>query len=199
MFLGSFKQPSLVIVLVACLTTCDGRLVAQQGSGAAAVQGKASSLAEARRLLQEGRVDDARKAVLDELRRSPRSAEAYDLLGILYIQRKDFEKAVAAFQRALDLDPRSTAAHNNLGSCYLEQQKYELARKEFETTLRLSPHDRDANYNLGTLYLAEHKPQQAITFFQRVRPPDLSTQLNLARAFLEAGQTAPALDLPQHI
>jgi tetratricopeptide (TPR) repeat protein len=199
MFLGSFKQPSLVIVLVACLTTCDGRLLAQQGPGAAAVQGKASSLAEARRLLQEGRVDDARKAVLDELRRSPRSAEAYDLLGILYIQQKDFEKAVAAFQRALDLAPRSTAAHNNLGSCYLEQQKYELARKEFETTLRLSPHDRDANYNLGTLYLAEHKPQQAITFFQRVRPPDPSTQLNLARAFLEAGQTAPALDLSQHI
>jgi len=197
-FRYSFEQASLVVVLVVWLTS-GGHLVAQQGPRAPAVQAGASSLAEARRLLQEGRADDARNAALEELRRNPRSAEAYDLLGILYTRQKDFEKAVAAFRRALDLDPRSTAAHNNLGSCYLEQQKYELARSEFETTLRLFPHDRDASYNLGTLYLAEHKPRQAITFFLQVGPSDPSTELNLTRAYLEAGQTSLAFDLSKHI
>lgn len=150
-------------------------------------------------MFQEGRLDEARQAVLDELKRSPGSLEGYELLGIIYSRQKNFQKAIAAFEHALEIDARSTMTHNNLGNCYLEQRNFEMARKEFETALRLSPHDRDAAYNLGMLYLAERKPLQAVKIFQQIQPPDPSTELNLTRAFLEAGQTDQGLELSRRL
>jgi len=191
----SFLRRRSAVVLVFWLTSSSGLVGAPRESLTQTTPAGDPSLVEAKRLFQDGRLDEARQAVLDELQRRPGSLEGYELLGIIYIRQKDFEKAVAAFKQALKIDARSTMTHNNLGNCFVEQRNYEMARQEFETALRLSPHDRDAAYNLGILYLAERKPQQAIKIFQQVQPPDPSIELNLTRAFLEAGQTAQGLEL----
>src|SRR6202007_2188887 len=71
--------------------------------------------------------------------------------------------------------------------------KLDLAAQEFRTVLRLAPANRDANYNLGLVLLAQNSPGKAILHFQRVRPANLETRLNLTRAYLAAGRTAEGL------
>ena len=53
--------------------------------------------------------------------------------------------------------------------------------------------NRDANYNLGLVLLARGSPARAILHFQRVRPANLETRVNLTRAYLQAGRTTEGL------
>ena len=100
-------------------------------------------------LIQQGRLEEAKSQVQEELRRNPTSVEAYIELGVIQSAQGDFTSAAATFQKALQLSPNSTTAHNDLGNVYVNQKKNDLAEKEFRTVLRLQPANRDANYNLG--------------------------------------------------
>ena len=152
-----------------------------------------SLLVEAETLMGEGRVNDAKSKIREELRQNPANAEAYDLLGAISVSEKDYPGALDAFQHALELEPSSTRARNNLGSVYVAQGRFDAAEQEFRTVLRTAPANRDANYNLGLVLLEQGSPAKAILHFQRIRPTNLETKFNLTRAYLQAGNTAEGL------
>src|SRR5260370_1621992 len=152
-----------------------------------------SSLQDAQALIQQGRFEEARKILNEQLAIDPSSVEAYNLLGIAYTDEKDFDHAIDAFQQALKLAPDATKIHNNLGNLYVAQKKFDLAEKEFTKVLSVAPSNRDANYNLGLLLMAKGAPVAAIQRFQRVRPLTSEPRFNLVRAYLEAGKTPEAL------
>ena len=153
------------------------------------------TLQQAEALRQQGLFDQAEAKVREELRRDPSSVEAYNLLGFIYIDRKDSVQAIEAFQRALKLAPNSAKTHNNLGNVYVTQQQLGLAEKEFRTTLRIDSGNRDANYNLGLLLMTKGLPAEAVPHFERVRPANIATQFNLIRAYLESKNSVKALQL----
>ena len=153
----------------------------------------ASPLQKAEGLIQQGLFEEAKKIIEDELQLNPSSVEAYNLMGIVYTDEKDYAHAADAFQQALRLAPNSTKTHNNLGNLYVTQQKLDLAEEQFTKVLSAAPENRDANYNLGLLLLAKGAPVAAIQHFRRVRPPTVETRFNLVRAYFQAGKTAEAL------
>lgn len=150
-------------------------------------------LQKAEELIQQGRFEEAKKNIEEQLYLNPASVEAYNLLGIVYTNEKDYDKAVDAFQHALNLAPGSTKTHNNLGNLYVSQQKLDLAEKEFTKVLTVAPANRDANYNLGLLLIAKGEPTAAIRHLQRVQPQTVETRFNLVRAYLQSGKTLEAL------
>ena len=77
--------------------------------------------------LQQGHLDEAKAAVLEQLQRNPASVDGLNLLGIIESDQQDFSNALAAFDKALKLSPNSTKTHNNLGDFYLSQKKPDLA------------------------------------------------------------------------
>jgi tetratricopeptide (TPR) repeat protein len=158
-----------------------------------ASQAEVSSFHQAEELIQKGLFPQAVDILESELKDSPRSVEAYNLLGIAYAGEKNYQRASDSFQLALKLAPNSTRTHNNLGNLYVQQQKLDLAEKEFQRVLSIAPTNRDANYNLGLLLLARGAPGAAIRHFQRVRPANVETRFNLVRAYLQANKTADAL------
>jgi tetratricopeptide (TPR) repeat protein len=133
--------------------------------------------------------------VQEELQRNPASVEAYNMLGFIYIDEKDYSNAVEAFQHALKLAPGSAKTRNNLGNVYMSEQKPDLAENEFRTVLRTDPGNRDANYNLGLLLMSKGSPGEAIPHFERVRPATVATQFNLIHAYLASNRTAEGLRL----
>jgi len=153
------------------------------------------NLQQVESLVQQGRLDEAKTAILAELQRNPSSVDAYNLLGILESDGQDYSGAIAAFQKALQLAPHSAKTHNNLGNVYVAQKNLDLAEKEFQTVLRLDPANREANYNLGVVLMAKGNPAAAIPHFERVRPPNIATRFNLVSAYLQSKRTAEALQL----
>lgn len=144
-------------------------------------------------LVGQGSLDQARQKIQDVLQQHPSRLEAYNLLGIICTEQKDFPCAVEAFERALKLDPNFVRTRNNLGNLYAAQGKADLAEKEFRTVVRLDPGNRDGNYNLGLLLMAKNRPSEAIPHLQRVRPANLETKINLIRALLQAHRTTEGL------
>lgn len=159
----------------------------------------ANAFASARSFLAQGNLARARGATLAGLKSAPGSVEGYDLLGIIYVQQRDYDEALAAFEHALSLNPRSAATHNDLANCYAQQQKMEMAEKEYRTTLEIAPGDPVANFNLGVVLLARNKPEAAIPYFRKVVHPDLPSEVNLIRAYLRSDHVAAGLDDARHI
>lgn len=151
------------------------------------------NLQAAESLIQQGRFDEAKAKIEEELHRNPSSVEGYNLLGLLYSEQRDYTSAVDAFQHALKIAPSSTKTHNNLGNIYVAQGKADLAEKEFRTTLRIERANQEANYNLGLLLLGKGSPAEAIRYLELVRPANVPTRLNLIRAYFESNRPQEAL------
>ncbi|HEX3469910.1 MAG TPA: tetratricopeptide repeat protein [Silvibacterium sp.] len=152
-----------------------------------------ANLQQVEELIQQGRLDEAKTRVQEELQRDPSSVEGYNLFGIIESSEQDYSAALAAFQNALKLAPNSTKTHNNLGNTYVAEKKLDLAEKEFRTVLRIDPANRDGNYNLGVLLMAKGSSAEAIPHFERVHPPNLATSFNLIHAYFQSKRTAEAL------
>ena len=166
-------------------------LLAQSGPPQASPPG--NHLQQAEEKLRAGLLPDAKAEVQEELSANPSSVEAYNLLGIIYSDQKDYARALEAFQRALRLSPNSARTRNNLGNLYVSQERLDLAEKEYREVLRLAPANADANYNLGVVLMARGSYREAILHFQRVHPQTAASRSNLVRALLRAGRTAQGL------
>ena len=154
----------------------------------------ANDFATARNFLAQGNLARARDETLAGLKAAPESAEGYDLLGIIYMQQRDYDEALKAFEHAVTLKPHSAVTHNNLANCFAQQQKMDSAEKEYRTTLGIAPRDPVANYNLGVVLLARGQPEAAIPYLRKVVPADLPAGVNLIRAYLRAHHTEGGME-----
>jgi len=193
-FLGRFMARFLVSILVACFLVCP----VEAGQAALDAHSLESSsrnvdFVRAREMFQRGALDDALTAAQAGLKRSPRSVDGLNLLGMILHQLKRHAESEEVLQKALKINPYSLATLNNLAITFVSEGKVDQAERTFREILRITPQDRSANYNLGLLLLSQKKPEESILALQRVRPADSSVLLNLVQAQLMAGLTAPAL------
>ncbi len=154
-----------------------------------------SPFSDAQGLLRQGKLEDARNKLQEELQQNPSRPEGYALLGLIYTAEKNYSEALTAFQQGLKLNPRSTGIRNDMGNLYVAQGNLDLAEKEFREVVRLNPADYDGNYNLALVLLAKKQPAQAIPCLLRIHPPTTASQLSLTRAYLDAGKTAEGLKI----
>lgn len=189
-------QPRGLVVLSLTLILVSGFAASQRPAhptGTVRSAKTPSPFVDAQTLLSQGSIEQAKAKILEQLQLNPASVEGYNLLGIAYSSEKDFSNAVEAFEHALRLDPKSTRTLNNLGNARVGEGKVDLAEREFRRVLALDPVNRDGHYNLGLLLLAKGVPPEAILHFQRVRPANIETRFNLARAYFRAGRVAEGL------
>jgi tetratricopeptide (TPR) repeat protein len=82
--------------------------------------------------LKSGKFDAARKQLDEAYKSAPSSADLNFLLGYLYFQKKDFEKASSYLGTAATLSPRDAQALTLLGRTGLERHDYVAARSALE-------------------------------------------------------------------
>jgi tetratricopeptide (TPR) repeat protein len=148
--------------------------------------------AQAEILMRQGRLDEAKALLLEDLKFNSRSADDYDLLGVIASGQHDSAGAVEAMKRALQIQPHSARTLVNLGNIYVTQKQIPLAEQQFRSALRYEPANRDANYNLGVLLLTSGSAAEAIPFFERVRPANPATSFNLIDAYLKCKRSVDA-------
>lgn len=92
--------------------------------------------------LRKGQDDGSLNQVESLLERAvqldPNLAEAYLQLGILYADRKQSEKAIAAYQKAIELAPNLEEAHYRLALAYTRAGDKLKAQKEFRVYDRVA-------------------------------------------------------------
>ena len=109
-------------------------------------------------------------------------AQVYSNLGVIYSEWKEFEKAAAEYERALDLDARCPAALYNYGNDLLKTGSYRRTVRLFSKSLRLYPTDVWALNNRGLAYAKLGKREKARRDFEealRIEPAFEQARRNL--------------------
>ena len=116
-------------------------------------------------------------------RLDPQNGEAYYYLGKLYTSKKDFPKAIKAYEKAIDLDPRSPDAFFNLGFIYYSTKRYSRAEKMFHKVVELRPFYLDeAYFNLAVVQNLQGKTMESIGNLKRTL--ELNPNNGRARKYL---------------
>lgn len=97
-------------------------------------------------LLEEGDLAGARTQIDDVLASEPASAIAYNSLGNLLARQQQFDAAIAAYGKAIELDPRLPQAYGNLGMLQFGIGENDAAIAAFRRAVALAP-DRPAHWS----------------------------------------------------
>ena len=121
----------------------------------------------------------------------------YNTLGIFYYEKKDAEKAIQAFEKALHIAPYHKAARRNLhqllrakGFNALASKDFETATITFEKVLQIEPLDAPTYQLMGNGYAQAGQFEKAISYYQKavdLNPVDALTQQNFAQCYNNYG------------
>jgi arylsulfatase A-like enzyme/Flp pilus assembly protein TadD len=89
--------------------------------------------------LEKGRVADSERIFHWILASGEQNAAAYNGLGLIAVQRQEFQAARANFEKAVQIDPDIVEAHMNLGLLYQMAGDIPRARTSFQTFVAKAP------------------------------------------------------------
>jgi tetratricopeptide (TPR) repeat protein len=155
-----------------------------------------------------GRHLEAQIVCQQVLATEPQHADAQHLMGLLLLQDRQFDHAVAGFSRAIRQDPKAQYLCS-LGNALNQQGRLDETRQVFEKAVQLKPDDAELWKHLGGALLALNRPGDAVRAYQqavRLSPWDFDaayqsgTLLCQLRRFDEALSCLDLCDrlLPDH-
>lgn len=108
------------------------------------------------------RYDEAAERLADAAARDPSMWPRMVELGSVYENLGDFDRAVTAYERVLDVAPQKKRARFGLGRVALERGDVALAKEQFERVLQLDPTYVAARYQLARALVDERDWERAL-------------------------------------
>lgn len=134
--------------------------------------------------------------VLSTYQTRPLSNDVLLLVGQLWINIGDYDRAVATLRQLLAANPRFPRAHYTIAMADVHLQKWDEARAELNAELAITPGDADTLYNLGLVALQQSRNTDAARFFEQViakYPNHANAQYELGKILMDAGKAQQAL------
>jgi tetratricopeptide (TPR) repeat protein len=126
----------------------NGAPVASSGAG-----GKVEQLFHAGQdALNEGRLNEAERDFRQVLAANPRMGGAYANLGVVYMRRKQWTKALEPLRQAERLLPQVAGIRLNIGLAYYRQSQFLKAIAPFESVVHDEPDALQPRHLLGLCY-----------------------------------------------
>lgn len=90
------------------------------------------------------------------------SPDYYYSLGTIAETKHDWDKAISAYTRAIELDDKYVDAYMGLAGVYYEKGQYDQEVANYEKAAKLAPGDYSAQYWLGTAYEDQGRYDEAV-------------------------------------
>jgi len=137
-------------------------------------------------------IDLAQKAIaMDESLERP-----HGILSLLYILKREYDKAIIEAERALALEPNSALAHHTVGTALLEASRYEEAIPFFKKAVRFGPIPWSITLmNMASCYRMMGQYQEALVIGKKLvtlYPDHLLGHLGLAVTYSMMGRMEEA-------
>lgn len=148
--------------------------------------------------LKTGQLDDALEVALKGTWELPDYAPGFVAVGHVYSQRKVPHKAIAAFQKALEIDPSSLDAYKGLARFYREQGNNDAASNLLTNAIFLFPDEPSLKKMLESLVPVESAPTPeptAPTPVQEENGMKPITTATIADIYIEQGLYDKALEI----
>ena len=98
---------------------------------------------------------------------NPRDIFAYNLLGWVYTDMKNYQEAEAALKKAIELQPLWPAPHTNLANLYLLQGRKKEAADGLQAAISANPKDSSAYLSLALLFERDKDYPNAMQVYER--------------------------------
>jgi tetratricopeptide (TPR) repeat protein len=111
------------------------------------------------------------------------NAAAQTNLGQAYYEKRTMDKAIAHYERALQIDPNQVLAHSALGLALLDSGRPDESVTHLRKALEINPNFADAHYNLGNTFLRMGRANEAIAQYYQtlaINPHDIEALNNTA-------------------
>lgn len=115
----------------------------------------------------EQMIPQALRELLVSIENDPKNADALHLLGFIYMGRRDYNRAIEYYQRAIEARPDFYICMNNLGTAYLAAERWEDAVGIYEELINKPMYNTPelAYNNLGwALYKLNQQRRAADAF-----------------------------------
>jgi len=132
---------------------------------------------------------------MGEKSKNNHDSDYYFNLGIHELDSGNFDKAIHAFEKAIQRNPSDPRIYNNLGIAYELSRDYEKARSAYEKAIEVNPENSSILNNLAGLSLLEGKPHDAAFLFDSAISADplyIEPYMNIARMFIEMREFSSA-------
>lgn len=110
--------------------------------------------------------------------------------------RKDYQNAVSAYSRALQINSNFAEAYNNRGNAYVQLKNYQQAMQDLQNAVRLNNADARIHNNLGGVYLLLENYNAAISEYTQainLNPNLFSAYFNRSLAYCYTNRFREAL------
>jgi len=104
------------------------------------------------KLIDEKKLDEAEKEMLEAVKIEPDFADAHQELGYIYSAKGMLDKATVECRKSVELDPKDPVAWRTLGTVYFARGLRILVVKAMEQALEIAPNFAEAHHDLAYVY-----------------------------------------------
>ncbi len=154
----TFKHSVLVLLLFICgsglprAQTTRQPSKASSGAGSPASSSPAEVFQHGQEALKNGNLDQAEKDFRQVVQLDPSSGAAYANLGVVYMRRRQWDRALGELHRAEKLMPGVPGIRLNIGLAYYRQNEFLKAIPPFQSAVEAQPDALQPRYLLGLCY-----------------------------------------------
>jgi tetratricopeptide (TPR) repeat protein len=116
--------------------------------------------------------------------------------------KKDYDGAIASYQKVLAADANNDRAKIEIGMTYLEKGDFANAEKSLLEVATSVNANREVFYNLGEVKFAKGETDEAVKYYQRAVDMDANwgkPLFKLGLAKLQKADTAGAIEIMQKV
>ena len=143
-------------------------------------------------------LDKAEEAYLKLAQLSPESAKFYySTIVRMYDEAQNYDKAIEASKRMIDLNPKDDMAVYNLGIMYFRLKRFDEAIDAFKQTLAIKPDNEYAWFNIGSSYTNQKKFKESVEPYKKyleLVPESDSGWLSLGVSYMQMKNHEAALE-----
>jgi adenylate cyclase len=121
------------------------------------------------------------------------------LLGIIYTVKGEREKAIAEYEKAIDLDPNNSRGYRYLGNAFILEGRPQEAIPLLKKSMRLSPlsqrNTSECLWRLGRAYRNMDQYDKALSALKKalnIKPNSFPTHIELTITYIHLGREEEA-------
>ena len=121
----------------------------------------------AKNAIDKGDKEEAKKAINALLIREPNNTEALRILGTLYLEDKEYEKAIEEFKKVLENSKDDDLTHNNLANALNKVGKAKEAIEHHKIAIELDKSYAPYYYNYANTLYDLGKKDEALSLYKK--------------------------------
>ncbi len=96
-----------------------------------------------------------------EVAKNPTNANAWTQLGNQYFDTNNYDRAIMAYKKSLELNPQNADVWTDMGVMYRRSRQPAEALKAFDKAIEINPRHEISRFNKGVVLLHDLKDQQS--------------------------------------